>query len=233
MPPADNDVPAPSAEPAAPVTEPAAAAPPTEPTGSEPVTNPGDKTEQTVPFTRFQEVNDKAKAAEERANQLQEELNQRELTPPMPQNNDDELDPEVEELIRKGAKKLGLVSQDELAADRNKVQVQQDISDLTANPPNPGIPYDNKAVMDYANANSLPITSKAALRAAYRELNYDKIVEVERQRAIDGYKTSGSSGAEQPGSSGAVAPQEPQLTGKSTKERTRERIHNARQKLSI
>lgn len=231
---ANPDVPAPSAEPAASAApEETPLAQPTEPTGSEPVINPGNKEEQTVPFTRFQEVNDKAKAAEEKANKLQEELDQSKQTPSIPQNPDDELDPEVEELIRKGAKKLGLVSQSELDANQNKIQVQQDISDLTTNPPNPGIPYDNQAVMDYAKTNNLPITSKAALRAAYRELNYDKIVEVERQRAIEGYKTSGSSGAEQPGSKGAQPPAEPEITGKSTKERTRERIRLARQKLTV
>ncbi len=230
---ANPGVTAPPAEPAAPVTEPAASAPPTEPTGSEPVTNPGDKTEQTVPFSRFQEVNDKAKAAEEKASQLQEQLDQSQQTPSVTQNEDDDLDPEVQDMIRKGAKKLGLVSQEELAAERSKIQVEQDIQSLTASPPVPGIPYDNKAVMDYAKENNLPIISKNALVAAYRSLNWDKIVEVEHQRAIEGYKTAGSSGAEQPGSTGAVEPSEPELTGKSTKERTRERIRNARQKLAV
>lgn len=238
--PLDPGVTAPPAEPAAPAapTEPQTpiAQEPT-PNGSEPVTNPGGTNEQTVPFDRFQEVNDKAKAAEAKAQELEEE-NERLRNPEPasstnPQNNDDELDPEVEALIRKGAKKLGLVSQDDLAAARNRDQVQQDINDLTATPPVAGIPYDNKTVMDYAKANNLPVTSKNALVAAYKSANWDKILEAERQRAIDGYKTGGSSGAERPGSTGATPPVEPEITGKSTKERTRERIRNARQKLTV
>ena len=227
--PVEPGVTAPPAEPAAPVSTPAAPAPSQVPSGSEPVINPGSDPEQTVPFSRFQEVNDKAKQAEEENTRLQQEL---EVSKQLP-STDDDLDPDVEEMIRKGAKKLGLVSKDELAANQSRIQVEQDIKELTATPPNPGIPYDNKAVMDYAKTNNMPITSKAALRAAYRELNYDKIVEAQRQSAIEGYRKAGSSGAEQPGSSGAVAPEEPELTSKTPKERTRERIRNARQKLTI
>jgi hypothetical protein len=218
MPPADPGVTAPPAEPTAP------AAPPV---GSEPVTNPG---EQTVPFTRFQEVNDRAKAEAERATQLEQELEEARKPAPPPVD-DDNPDPDVEKLLDSYAKRKGLVSQAELAAEQNKLQVQRDIEDLSTNPPNPGIPYDNKAVMDYAKTNNMPITSKAALRAAYRELNYDKIVEAQRQSAIEGYKKAGNSGAELPGSSGAVAPEEPELKGKTPKERAKERIRIARQKL--
>lgn len=222
----DPGVTAPPADPAAP----AAPATPA-PTGGDAVTSPGTPGEQTVPFSRFQEVNDKAKADSERVSQLERELE--EAKQPTPQITDtDELDPDVEELIRKGAKKLGLVSKEDLAAEQTKNQVQQDISDLTSNPPNPGIPYDNKAVMDYAKTNNMPITSKAALRAAYRELNYDKIVETQRQSAIEGYKKAGGSGAEMPGSSGAVLPPEPELKGRNPKERAKERIRLARQKLT-
>jgi hypothetical protein len=85
--------------------------------------------------------------------------------------------------------------------------------------------------MDYAKTNNMPITSKAALRAAYREMNYDKIVEAQRQSAIEGYKKAGSSGAELPGSSGATPPEEPELKGKTPKERVKERVRLARQKL--
>lgn len=220
----DPGVTAPPAEPAAP----AAPAPEPTPSGGDPVTSPGSNPEQTVPFSRFQEVNDKAKAESERVAELERQLEEKNTPPPV---NDDEPDPEVERLLDSYAKRKGLVSQEELAAERSKIQVQQDISELTTTPPNPGIPYDNKAVMDYAKSNNMPITSKAALRAAYRELNYDKIVEAQRQSAIEGYKKAGSSGAEQPGSSGAVAPTEPELTGKTPKERVRERVRNARQKL--
>lgn len=234
----DPGVTVPPAEPVAPAapTEPSAPSSAQEPTpnGSEPVTNTGAKDEQTVPFTRFQEVNDKAKAAEEelqRLNEENEELRKGGQAPATP-NEDDDLDPEVEKMLDGYAKKRGLVSQAELDQADAQRQVKQDINDLTTNPPVAGIPYDNKAVMDYAKANNLPVTSKGALVAAYRSANWEAIMEAERKRAIDGYKSGGASGAEQPGSKGAQPPSEPEVTGKSTKERTRERIRIARQKLS-
>lgn len=229
----DPGVTAPPAEPAAPAAPaPSEPAQPTEPTGGEAVTSTGKEGEQTVPFSRFQEVNDKAKQAEEDAQKANEELEalrqqQQSSTP----NSDEDPDPDIEKVLDSYAKRKGLVSKEELATEQTKIQVQQDVKDLTATPPNPGIDYDHKAVMKYAQDNNMPVTSKAALRAAYRELNYDKIVEAQRQSAIEGYKKANSSGAEQPGSTGATAPEEPELTGKIAKERTRERIRLARQKL--
>lgn len=223
--PGDNPAPPADATPVATVVDPPAPSEPASP-GTEPDNNPEGKPDPAmVPSDRLREETEKRRRAEEELEALRESQVQ-------PVSQDDELDPEVEEMIRKGAKKLGLVSKEELAAEQSKVQVQQDIKDLEANPPNPGIPYDNRAVMDYAKSNNMPITSKVALRAAYRELNYDKIVEAQRQSAIEGYKKAGSSGAEQPGSAGAIPPTEQELTGKTPKERVRERVRNARQKLT-
>jgi ribosome-binding protein aMBF1 (putative translation factor) len=183
-----------------------------------------------VPSGRLREETERRRKAEDEL----EAFKKQNETPPAPVvNEDDDLEPDVEELIRKGAKKLGLVSKDDLAAERSKQQVAEDVQSLTTAPPVQGIPYDHRAVMEYAQANNLPITSKSALTAAYKELNWNKIVEGERQRAIDGYKTAGNNGAETPGSQGAQPPEEPALTGKSTKERNRERIRNARQKLNV
>lgn len=218
--PGDNATPPVAAAPAAPVEAP--------PSGSEPDNNSGDPA--MVPSDRLREETEKRRKAEEDNERLQQELEASKAPPP---TNDDDPDPDVEKLLDSYAKRKGLVSQEELAAERSKIQVEQDINELTANPPNPGIPYDNKAVMDYAKSNNMPITSRTALRAAYRELNYDKIVEATKQSAIEGYRKAGSSGAELPGSSGAVAPTEPELTGKTPKERARERIRNARQKLTV
>jgi hypothetical protein len=212
-------------------TDPTAPAATTQPTtGSEAEINSGGE-EALVPSHRVREETEARRKAEERATQLETELETERQKARTPAPNDDEPDPEVEKLLDSYAKRKGLVSQEVLAAEQSKIQVQRDVEDLTTNPPNPGIPYDNKAVMDYAKANSMPITSKAALRAAYREMNYDKIVEAQRQSAIDAYKKAGSSGAEQPGSAGAVAPEEPKLTGTTPKERAKERIRLARQKL--
>ena len=224
-----GETPAPPAEPAAP------AAPPADPNGQPPAqpeapgTEP-DKNPAMVPSDRLREETEKRRKAEEEAQTLRDELAAAQTPPPA---DEPEIEEDTEKLLDAYAKKRGLVSQEELAAERDKIRVQQDIHDLTANPPVSGIPYDNKAVMDYAKANNLPITSKNALIAAYRSANWDRIMEVERQKAIEGYRTAGASGAELPGSSGAIAPTEPELTAKTPRERTKERIRNTRQKLNI
>lgn len=214
-----------------PVAEPAASAAeqPTPSNGSEPENNSG---EATVPSARLREETEKRRKAEEDNTRLQQELDAAK-TPPTPSGDEVELEPDTEKLLDSYAKKRGLVSQEELASERNKIQVQQDVKELTASPPNPGIPFNDKDVAEYAKTNNLPITSRQAWVAAYRQLNYDKIVEAERQKAIDGYKSAGSSGAETPGSGGAIAPEEPELTSKDPKSRTRERIRNARSKLNV
>lgn len=232
--PGDNgNPPTPPAAPAAPPAEPQAPPTPPAPTppGNEPDNNPGGQPGAMVPSDRLREETEKRRQAEEESARLQAELDSRPAVTPTV-NEDDDLDPEVEDLIRKGAKKLGLVSQTELDAIQTNAQVRQDVTALEATPPVPGIPYDHKAVMAYAEANNLPITSKAALQAAYKEMNWDKIVEAERNRAIDGYKAGNGGGAEKPGSGGATPPSEPDVTGRNPKERIKSRIGLARQKLN-
>lgn len=204
---------------------------PIPPSGREPVTNPGGTPEgQYVPFDRFQEVNNRAKIAEEEAQRFREENEQLrgQQTPP-PQGDDEDLDPDVEDLIRRGAKKLGLVSSEELAERELRAQVQQDVKDLETQYANSGVPYEHQSVLKYAEDNNLPITSKAALRAAYRELNWDKIVEAERQSAITQFKENGSGRAERPGSSGNQPPKDPTQPVHGTKNR----IRAARQRLNV
>lgn len=225
-----------------PVAEPAASAAPAEPSaplvpsaqpnGSEPDTNPGNGEPAMVPSDRLREETEKRRKAEEDFDEYKK-AHPDEPAPVVSQNPDDELDPDVVDLVSKSAKKLGFVTQEELAAERAQDQVRRDVSDLIATPPVAGVPFDDKAVMEYASENGLPITSKNALVAAYRSANWDKIMEAERQRAIDGFKSGNSSGAERPGSSGASPPAEPEIQGKSPKERTRERIRLAREKLTI
>lgn len=225
-----------------PVATPAAPAAPAEPTaplvpsssqpnGSEPEINPGGEPAM-VPSDRLRQETEKRHEAEQRAKDAEEALAN--STPPSASTPDldEDVEPDVVDAVRKSAKKLGYITKEDLAAERAKDQVQRDVSDLTANPPVPGIPFDREAVTAYAEENGLPITSKNAWVAAYRSANWDKILEAERQRAIDSSRGNGSS-AEQPGPGGAVPPAEPEITGKSTKERTRERIHNARQKLAV
>lgn len=227
------------ASPAAPAAP--AASVQTPPNGSEAVTNPGSGApEQLVPFSRFQEVNDKAKTAEEelrKANEELERLRQQPPTPQTPQNGDDDLDPEVVEIVKKSASKLGFVTAEQLAAREAELklqtQVQQDVRDLEGHYASSGIPYVHQDVLKYATDNNLPITSKAALEAAYRGLNWNKILEAERQRALADNHGSGS-GAERPGRSAPQQPQDPnKVEGRNPQERGISRIRAARQKLSI
>lgn len=221
----ENDQP--GVTPAAPAgNEPAAPAAPAnggEPNGSEPVTNSGSPSEQTVPFQRFQEVNDGKKAAEDRAAELEAELEAARATPQTPTGEEDEeLDPDVEKLFDRYRKKHGLLSQEELNNRELQAQTRIDIADLKKEYANSSVPFDDKEVYQYARANNLPITSKAAWRAAYRDMHFDKLVGDERQRGITQFKESGASGAEKPGSTG-----QPPVTEEPKVQGTRSRIHAA------
>jgi hypothetical protein len=223
--PGDTTVAPPSTEPVVPATNPAPSEPPTQsPNGSEPDTNPGGQSAM-VPSERLREETEKRRQAEEELRQLREAQ-----TKPAPSNEED-LDPEVVSLVQRSAKKLGFVTEQELAQREMQVQVRQDVRDLETQYANSGVPYKNQEVLDYAKANNMPITSKAALRAAYRDMNADRIAEVERQRIIAELKESGNGGAEKPGSGGAKAPTESKVEGGSPKERNRNRIQQARQRL--
>lgn len=215
----------PPVEPAAPAAPASGQTPP----ASEGVTPPASSDEQHVPYQRFQEVNTRAKEAEDRAAALEAELqaarDSGRQTPPA-NEDDDFLEPDVEDLIRRGAKKLGLVSRDELQAQEMQRQVAQDVRNLETEYANTGVPYDHQAIVDYAKENNLPITSKAALRAAYRDMNWDKIVETERQRSIDAYKSGNSGGAERPGNSAPPAENAPQPQGIKARIRAA-RVNNA------
>ena len=210
----------PPVEPAAP-----AAPAPTEPTGSEPVINTGDTKDQAVPFTRFQEVNDKAKAEEERASRLERELEDLKAQQPQtPQNDDEDIEPDTLELIKKSASKLGLVSKEELDAREATIQVKQDLNELTSHYKDSSVPFDGKKVIDYAKANGMPLGSKKSLDAVYKEMNYDAIIEAQRKAAIADFQQGSKSGGEKPGSQGPQAPKE------QTPGTLKERIAAAREK---
>lgn len=213
-----------------PVAEATPVAPAQDPTpnGSEPDNNAG-KEPAMVPSDRLREETEKRRKAEQA---LEELKNQPAPAPVAVQDDDVTLDEDTEKLLDSYAKKRGLVSKSELAAQENAIQVRQDVKELEATPPVAGIPYNHQDVLEFAKTNNLPITSKAALQAAYKEMNWDKIMEARSNAAVESYKTSGSGGAEKPGSQGAQPPGESEITGDNPKERTRNRIAAARQKIS-
>lgn len=199
---------APPAEPAAP----AAPVQPAAPAGSEPVQPPSEpQAGQSVPYERFSEVNTKAKEAEDRAAKAEQELEEmRNSAPPTPAPNadDDDIDPEVEALVDKIAKKKGYLTQDQIDAQRAQDQVKVDVVDLREEYKSTGIPFDDKAVMQYAQQNGIIVGSKEGLRSAYLSMNHAAIVEAERNRAIDSFKNGGNSAAEKPG--GTPPPKAPE-----------------------
>lgn len=192
----------------APPAEPAAPAAPNAPPVREDVTTTGKTDDQSVPFSRFQEVNDKAKTAEENNARLEEELvtlrEQQNQTP----SNEEELDPDVLDLVKKSSAKLGLVSKEELDAREAQIQVRQDMADLTSRYKDSGIPFDGKKVIEYAKANGMQITSQKSLDAIYKEMNYDAIIEGQRKAAVTDFQEGAKSGGEKAGSEGAKAPAE-------------------------
>lgn len=196
------------------------------PTGENPTSTPAAEPAM-VPSDRLREETEKRRQAEQEAEELRQQLEARQ-TPPA---EDDDLDPETEAIIRKGAKKLGLISQQELAEREIQTQVRLDVKDLESQYANSGVPYVHQDILKYAKDNAMPITSKASLRAAYRDMNADKIQEIERQRIVDELQGKPKAVAELGGSSGSKAPQEEKLKGNSPKERTLSRIARARQNI--
>jgi len=196
---------------------------PTAPTGSEPDTNTGKPDEQTVPLNRFQEVNSKAKAAEERATKAEARAAELEAAGQKePQGSEEDIDPDVQKLLDSYVKKNGFVTKAELdavqAGAEMKVQVQQDVTELKSQYKD----YDHSKVLEFAKENEMPITSKRALEAAYTLMNKDAILENARKSAVAEFQESGKSGGEKPGPGGAKAPTEPKPTS------LKERIHLAR-----
>lgn len=231
MDPQTQDVSVPSAE-QEPVTQ------STEPSnGSEAVTNSEDKDthkmpENQVPFERYQAANNAKRDAEEARIKAEERATEleRELEAKSPKQPEEDIDPEVEKLIGAYAKKHGLLTKAELDAQRTQDQVRSDVKDLQTKYATSGIPFDDKAVYKYATDNGVSISSKASLEAVYRQMNFDKIMSAERQRALDSYKNN-PNGVEKPGSS----PSEPSKEDKnmSRTERKAARFQAVREKLGM
>lgn len=225
----DGNPGAPATPPVAPATPPVAPAETPPVAGSEPAQTPPEGGSQSVPYERFSEVNTKAKEAEERAAKAEQELEEmRNAAPPAPTPNADEgddIDPDVEKMLDGFAKKRGYLTQAEVDQRDAAVQVKQDVADLTEQYKDSGIPFDDKAVREYAQKNGIVIGSKAGWKSAYLDMNHEAIIEAERNKAIDSFKNGSSSSAEKPGTPAPKAPEEPKPQGlKSRVRAARERL---------
>lgn len=211
----------------------------TQSTGNEAVTNSeGEGQEQSVPFDRFQEVNNKAKSEAERAAKYERELEElRQQQSSQSSKEDEDIDPNVSSLVKKIIEKEGYVKKDALteAVTKSELarQYREDTSELTVKYAKSGVPFNADAIRDYAKENGINITSKASLEAAYRQANFDKILESRTNAAITQFKENGGkTTAEKPGSKGATPPVEKEVTGSTAAERIKSRIGLARQKVS-
>lgn len=198
----------------------------TTPTGREAVTNSGEGQEQAVPFSRFQEVNDAKKVAEERAAEAERKL--QESTAAQPSGN--EPDPDVEKTLDDYAKRHGLMTKGEFEKQQQdtaaRIQVRQDTSELRTQYKESGVPFDDKAVFSYMKDHNMSVTSKDAMDAAYQHMNREKIMEAARNKAIADFQEGAKSGAERPGPGGSKPP-----AGNSQPAGLRGRIHTEVQKL--
>lgn len=196
-------------------------------TVSEDVTNSGTQGEQTVPLTRFQEVNNGLKAEREARTQLEERLASLEQSTASTQNDEDEIDPDVQKILDIYAKKQGFVSKAELEAERKatelKLQVQQDVADLSKELKG----YDHSKVLEYANEQGLSINSKADLKSAFTLMNYTNDIENARKAAVAEFQESGRITGETTGSSAPRTQESQEVQG------TRSRIAAARAKLGV
>lgn len=204
-----------------------------QPTGSEAVTNPGNGQEQSVPYNRFQEVNDKAKAAEERAAKAEQEAEslRQQHSSNSTSDDEDDIDPSVRKLVTKIIEKQGYVKKNDVdsavGAAEIRRQYNEDIVDLTSRYAKSGIPFVADDIRKFASESGINITSKASLDAAYKQMNFDKLTEAAKNAAITEFKENGDkNSAEKPGSTGAQAPQQPDVRG------LKNRIHAARERIS-
>ena len=192
-------------------------------TGSEADNN---SSEAMVPSHRVREATEARRQAEAERDELRRQL---EEANKLSSSEEDDIDPEVRSLVTKILEKDGYVKKSDVeqAVQQSdlKRQYNEDVNSLTSKYSKTGIPFNAQEVMSFANENGINITNKASLEAAYRQMNYDKILDAERNAAITSYKEGGKTSAEKPGSSGATAPEEKEVRG------LKDRIHAATSKL--
>lgn len=221
----ENPTPGVPTSPVDPGAEQAPATPPSN--GSEPVINSDGAGDQTVPFSRFQEVNDRAREYESEKTRLEQELEELRSAQQPPAQEEDDLDPEVEALISKVLSKQGYVKKDDLAAQQVQIQYGLDTRDLTEKYKDSGIPFDASEVRSFANKEGIQVTNKASLEAVYKVMNQDKLLEIATNKALTQFQENGGkTSAEKPGPGGAKVSEEPEVHG------LKGRIAAARQKVS-
>lgn len=212
---------APSTEVAPKVTETTQVAEDPKSPASEGVTNSDDKEpkHQYVPFERFQEVNQKAKEAADKAAAMEERFNQLSQALNPQTANEEKIDPEADQLLQKS----GYIKADDvqklLADERAKVQVKSDMEELKAQY---GDSFDPQKVIEFADQHMGGhqfLQSKDAFEAAYLKMSLPQLLEDAKKEALD-QAHNPSSYSEKPTPGGAKQPAKSQpASGSSIRDR--------------
>lgn len=219
----------PAAEPATPVAPAVSEAPSvTQPTASEGVTTPEDekKPEQSVPYSRFVEVNSAAKKAQEDAAEAKQRLEEIQQALSPKSEPEVTLDPDVEKVLEGWAKSKGYVTQEELSQERVRLQLEEDVASLKSKYQD----FDPVKITEFAKENGIGLNSKAALEATYKYMNAEKVVDEAKKQAIE--ESRNSEFAERPGAGGQPPAPKDDVEGGDSRSRIRSRIGNAMKKLS-
>jgi hypothetical protein len=188
-----------------------------DPNGSEADNNSGKGDEAMVPSHRVREATEARRAAEAEVDTLKQELADLQATKSA-SKDDDDIDPEVQTLVTKILEKGGYVKKGDVdqavQATEARRQYNEDTRELTTLYAKSGVPFKAEDIRKYAADNGLNITNKLSLDAAYKAMNFDKIVESKTNAAIVAAKENGNaSSAEKPGSKGAEIPPDKEVTG--------------------
>lgn len=225
--PGPSTAPVATATPAAPAAtaEPKAPEAGKTPTVSEDVNHPeGNTPPKTVPYERFQEVNDKANKAAADAEEMKATL-ARLGDAITPKAADDGIDPEADKLLRDA----GYVRKDEVTGMLRDYQVEQQVKSemdgLKSKYKEQGLTFDPQEVMKYADeklGGKQNLQSAEAFEAAFIHMKLPEIQEAAKKAGIDAAHTPGgysekptTGGAKHPG---AEAPQQ----GLSTRDRIKQ-----------
>lgn len=174
-----------------------------QPPASEGVNTP-EQQEQQVPYDRFKEVNDRAKESAKRNEELEARLAKLEGANQPQQPDEPQLDPEAQKVLDAYMKKQGFVTQQELQAEKLRIQADNDVQELKREFQD----FDESKVLDFAKDNGLLINNKAGLKAAYNMMKSSDPAHNDevRNQIIAELKESGQLNAqfgEKPGPGGA------------------------------
>lgn len=202
----EENSPAPEVQPSVEISAEATPAP-----GSEAVTTTVEEPKQTVPFERFQEVNNELKELRQRVDGI---------TKVEPEVTEEpvQLDPEVSTMLDTWAKQNGFVRKADIESERAAEQAQKDLADIKTQ-----FKLDD-AGLDRVRQAAIKAgaTNREGLENAYYRLNFDTILE---QRVKEELAKNGSTPAatvEKPGPGGTTTPAKEQpVAGTDIKSRIR------------